>query len=69
MTTELAAAAAEMSDELPLGEQFACLLNVNEELRRKCARLRKENDDMRHLIIEMRKRVSEVMHSSMDDYK
>lgn len=69
MTTELAAAAAEMVGERPLGEQFAYMCTQNDDLRRRCERLRKENDELRHLIIEMRKKVAEVMHSSMDDYK
>lgn len=75
MTTELAAAAAQLDieryveGELTLGEQFAYLCQVNDDLRRRCERLRKENDEYRQLIIEMRKKVAEVMHSSMDDFK
>lgn len=75
MTTELLAAAAQIQVEeyfdgdKTLGEQFAYICMVNDDLRRRCERLRKENDEYRQLIIEMRKKVAEVMHASMDDFK
>ena len=69
MTTELAAAAAEYTGEPTLGEQFSYLCTLNEDLYRRCDRLRKENDELRQLIIEMRRRVADIMHSSIDDFK
>lgn len=41
----------------------------NDDLRRRNERLRKEADEYRQLLIELRKRVAEVMHSSLDDFK
>ena len=58
-----------MDGDQTLGEQFAYLWTQNDDLRRRCERLRKENDEYRHLIVELRKKVAEVMHYSMDDFK
>lgn len=68
MTTELLAAAQQITHS-PHDLQLYHLVEHNTELRRSCTRLRQENDELRHLIIEMRKRVAQVMHSSMDDFK
>lgn len=68
MTTELLAAAKEMA-EPPHTLQLYFLVEQNAELRRRCDLLRRENDEYRQLIGEMRKKVTEVMHYSMDDFK
>jgi hypothetical protein len=68
MTTELLAAAQQLSD--PSHDlQCSYLIEQNDELRLRYERLRKENEELRYLIIEMRKRVADVMHTSMDDFK
>lgn len=41
----------------------------NDDLRRRNERLRKEADEYRQLLVELRKKVAEVMHSSLDDFK
>jgi hypothetical protein len=68
MTTELKAAAQELA-ESPHDLQLYYLIEHNAELRRRHERLRQENDELRHLLIKMRKRVAEVMHYSLDDFK
>ena len=68
MTTELLAAAQQVTHS-PHDLQLYHLVELNAELRRNCARLRQENDEYRHLIVELRKKVAEVMPYSMDDFK
>jgi len=69
MTTELQAAANAMEDGSTIDSYYNLLVRELDDTRRRCNRLQKENDEYRHLIVEMRKKVAEVMHSSMDDYK
>lgn len=68
MTTELLAAAQQVTHS-PHDLQLYHLVEHNSELRRRCDLLRRENDEYRQLIGEMRKKVAEVMHYSMDDFK
>lgn len=68
MTTELKAAADALGFQ-SVEKWTARLIIENDELKRRCERLRKEADEYRDLLVEMRKRVSDVMNSSMDDFK
>lgn len=61
MTTEIQAAVAEGDHHHPH--------LIIDDLRRQCERLRKERDEYRELLIKMRKKVAEVMHASLDDFK
>lgn len=65
MTTELNAAVNRMAME-PDREWVARLLLENDDLRRQCERTRRERDELRLLIIQMRKRIADIMHSSLD---
>lgn len=56
----------EETKECTMGEQFANILHENDDLRRRCERLRRERDELSLLIIQMRKRISDIMHSSLD---
>ena len=81
MTTEILAAAAQMAE--PLHEQIheqqqglyvmelqvSNLMEHNAELHYRNERLRQERDDLRRLLVKMRKRVAEVMDYSLDDFK
>lgn len=61
MTTEVQAAYQERDHHLPH--------LIIDDLRRQCERLRKERDEYRELLLQLRKKVAEVMHSSLDDFK
>lgn len=41
----------------------------NDDMRRQLERTRRERDEYRELLIKLRKKVAEVMHSSLDDFK
>lgn len=65
MTTELNAVANKMA--LDNNSDWATRLMLeNDDLRRQCERMRKERDELRLLIIQMRKRIADIMHSSLD---
>lgn len=61
MTTEVQAAISEEPHHLPH--------LIIDDLRRQCERLRRERDEYRELLMQLRKKVAEVMHSSLDDLK
>ena len=81
MTTEILAAAVQLMAE-PLHEQIheqrqelrvmemqvSNLMEHNAELHYRNERLRQERDDLRRLLVKMRKRVAEVMDYPLDDF-